>query len=321
MTTNIDHVLDRRSLRSKVTFWRIAALVGLAAMFIAIIGWAGAFSGLGSHGPHIARIPITGTITEDRALLALLKEVKENDNVKGVVLSINSPGGTTVGGEAIFNAVRELAETKPTATSVGTLAASAGYMIATASDHIVARHSSIIGSIGVIIQYPQASQLLDKIGVQMNEVKSSPIKAEPSPFKETPLAARVMLQELIDDSYKWFQGLVKDRRSLSDQELSVVADGSVFSGKRAMSLKLIDAIGGEEVAKQWIIKKDGLDEEIELIDTPVKREAVGGLFSRNLIDSLNDDKSSILREIGEKALPPSLSRRLFLDGLLSIWHG
>ena len=134
MTANIDHVLDRRNLRKKVTFWRIAALAGLAVMLIATLGWTGAFKGLGSHGPHIARIPITGTITEDRDLLALLKAVRKDDNVKGVVLAINSPGGTVVGGESIFHAVRELAEAKTTATSVGTLATSAGYMIASASD-------------------------------------------------------------------------------------------------------------------------------------------------------------------------------------------
>jgi len=321
MTTDIDHILDRRSLRKKVTFWRIAALVGLAVLLLTILGWLGAFSGLSNKGAHIARIPITGTITEDRDLLALLKRVREDDEVKGVVLSINSPGGTTVGGEAIFHAVRELAETKPTATSVGTLAASAGYMIATASDHIVARHSSIVGSIGVIIQYPQASELLDKIGVQMKEVKSSPLKAEPSPFKEAPPEATAMLQKLIDDSYQWFVGLVTDRRPLSRGEVLRLADGSIYSGNQALSLKLIDAVGGEEVARKWVVAKGELDEDLELIDTPIKRKAAGGLLSSGLIDVVNDDKSNILREIGREALPPSISRRLFLDGLLSIWHG
>jgi len=287
MTNDIDHILDRRSLRKKVTFWRIAALAGLAVLLIAILGWVGAFKNIGSKGPHIARIPITGTITEDRELLALLKRVRKDDNVKGVVLSINSPGGTTVGGEAIFHAVRKLAETKPTATSVGTLAASAGYMIASASDHIVARHSSIVGSIGVIIQSPQASELLNKIGVEMKEVKSSPLKAEPSPFKPAPPEARIMLQKLIDDSYQWFVGLVADRRSLSRAQVLKLADGSIYSGNQAMALKLVDSIGGEEVAKEWIIKKDNLDEKIELIDTPVVRPSAGGfLFLFGTVDLL-----------------------------------
>jgi len=321
MTNDIDHILDRRSLRKKVTFWRIAALAGLAVLLIAILGWVGAFKNIGSKGPHIARIPITGTITEDRELLALLKRVRKDDNVKGVVLSINSPGGTTVGGEAIFHAVRKLAETKPTATSVGTLAASAGYMIASASDHIVARHSSIVGSIGVIIQYPQASELLNKIGVEMKEVKSSPLKAEPSPFKPAPPEARIMLQKLIDDSYQWFVGLVADRRSLSRAQVLKLADGSIYSGNQAMALKLVDSIGGEEVAKEWIIKKDNLDEKIELIDTPVVRPSAGGFLRGNLIDILNGDKSTLMEDFARKGITTIIPRRLFLDGLLSIWHG
>ena len=230
MALDIDTVLDRRSLRRKLSFWRIGAFVAIAIAVFAALQAAGAFKNSGSHGDHIARVAITGMITEDRKLLKLLADIEEDDKVQGLILTINSPGGTTVGGEAIFEAVRRIADKKPVTASVSTLAASAGYMIAVASDHVVARRSSIVGSIGVIFQYPQASELLKKIGVSLEEVKSSPLKAEPSPFHVPPPGAEKALKEIIDDSYKWFVDLVTDRRPLSRAQVLKLADGRIYSG-------------------------------------------------------------------------------------------
>lgn len=321
MTSDIEHILDRRGLRKKLSFWRIATIIIFAVLLLALLKSAGAFSGLSSSRAHIARIPISGVITEDRKLLKLIKQAQDDDSVKGVVLVINSPGGTTVGGEAIFHAVRNLAKAKPTATSVGTLAASAGYMIATASDHIVARHSSIVGSIGVIFQYPQAGELLDKLGVQLKEVKSSPLKAEPSPFHTPPPEAIQVIQNLIDDSYAWFVDLVTERRPLNRQQVLKVADGSVYSGNQGLKLKLIDALGGEEKAKEWLVKEKGLNESLELIDwnIPKDRSSFPFLSLVNtwiLGNGLNSSES-----FESKSLQKIIPRRLFLDGLLSVWHG
>lgn len=321
MTTDIDHLIDRRNLRRKVSFWRVAAILAFAATVIAVLAYAGAFKSSGTSSDHIARVEIAGTITEDRKVLDLLKKVKEDDHVKGVVLVIDSPGGTTVGGEAMFEAVRALAEKKPTATSVGTLAASAGYMIATGTDHIVARHSSIVGSIGVIIQYPQASALLEKIGVQMKEVKSSPLKAEPSPFNPAPPEATAMLQTLIDDSYGWFVDLVTDRRPLSRSEVLKLADGSIFSGRRAHDLKLIDALGGEDVAKAWLVKEKGLSDDLKIEEWKVKPTGAGFPFGASLLGWITGQSEPQLQNIDPDTLPAVIPRRLFLDGLLSVWHG
>lgn len=321
MTSDIEHILDRRGLRKKLSFWRIATIIIFAVLLLALLQSAGAFSGLSSNRAHIARIPISGVITEDRKLLKLIKQAQDDDSVKGVVLVINSPGGTTVGGEAIFHAVRNLAKAKPTATSVGTLAASAGYMIATASDHIVARHSSIVGSIGVIFQYPQAGELLNKLGVQLKEVKSSPLKAEPSPFHTPPPEAIKVIQNLIDDSYAWFVDLVTERRPLNRQQVLKIADGSIYSGNQGLKLKLIDALGGEEKAKEWLVKEKGLNESLELIDwnIPKDRSSFPFLSLVNtwiLGNGLNSSES-----FESKSLQKIIPRRLFLDGLLSVWHG
>lgn len=320
MSQTIDHLIDRRSLRRKLTFWRVAAFAVLALALVGILGWSGAFSGATPSSPHIARVSIEGMITQDRPMLELLETIRENDAVKGVILSIDSPGGTTVGGEALFHEVRRLAEAKPTAASVGTLAASAGYMIASATDRIVARHSSIVGSIGVIMQYPQASQLLEKIGVKVNEVKSAPLKAEPSPFHPTPPEATAMLQRMIDDSFQWFVGLVAERRDMPRSEVLKIADGSVFTGNQGLGLKLVDDLGGEEKAQEWLEKERDVAAGLEIIEWEPKRPSDNPFGLSAMFDMLGGNRPNGLGNIDPNDLPAILPRRLFLDGLLSLWR-
>src|SRR5690606_33063546 len=124
------------------------------------------------------------------------KKIRKSPRVKGVILAIDSPGGTTAGGESIYEEIRKLAAEKPVVAQVGTLAASAGYMIASAADHIVARQSSIVGSIGVLVQFPDVTGLMDKLGIKLEEVKSTELKAEPSPFNPTTEDERAMVRKL-----------------------------------------------------------------------------------------------------------------------------
>ena len=320
MSLDIDSVLDRRRLRRKLSFWRIGTFIAVAIAILAALQAAGAFKGAGGHSDHIARVAITGMITEDRKLLKLLADIEKDDKVKGLILTIDSPGGTTVGGEAIFEAVRRIADKKPVTASVGTLAASAGYMIAAASDHIVARRSSIVGSIGVIFQYPQAKGLLDKIGVSIDEIKSSPLKAEPSPFHVPPPEAKVAIKELIDDSYKWFVDLVTERRPLDRAQVLKLADGRIYSGDRSLKEKLIDAIGGEEVAKQWLVEEKGLNEDLKTLEWKPPRDRGGFLFGARILNWITGNVASE-NGLDVNDLPTLLPKRLFLDGLLSVWHG
>ncbi|MEL6751007.1 MAG: signal peptide peptidase SppA [Pseudomonadota bacterium] len=310
MPTDIDTLIDRRQMRRRLTLWRVAALVLFAVAAIAILSAAGAFSGLDKNSDQIARVPITGAITTDRELIAMLDRIAKNDSVKGVVLSINSPGGTAVGGEAIYEAVRRVAEKKPVAASVETLAASAGYMIAAASDHIVARRASIVGSIGVIIQFPKFNELLDKVGVEVREVKSSPLKAEPSPFKPSAPGTEPMLQRFIDDSYDWFVDLVAERRPFDRAAALKLADGSIYSGGQGLENGLVDALGGEREAKAWLVKKANLDEDIAMNTWKPRRPNNNPFGIR-----------SFLRWVGEATgLSHFVPERLFLDGLLAVWH-
>jgi len=306
MTNRADDIIDRRRLRRKLTFWRVAALIVAA---LAIAG-AASFAMRDSLGgtDQIARVRIEGTITENEELLKRLKRVGEAAHVKGVILTVDSPGGTTAGGEAIYEAVRRLSAEKPVVAQVGTLAASAGYMIASAADHIVARQSSIVGSIGVLVQFPDVTGLMDMVGVKVEGVKSSPLKAEPSPFTPTTEEERAMLRALVMDSYDWFVGLVEARRPLSRAEVLAVADGSIFTGRQALERKLVDSLGGEEKAVEWLAAR-GVDEKLDVIEWKPERRGgwLSPLTAAGLLGALT-------------GLDGTVTDRLFLDGLVSVWH-
>lgn len=317
MATRTDDIIDRRRLRRKLTFWRVAALVVLAAALAAAVAWMAGDMGGVTASDHVARIRIEGTITEDERLLELIEKVRKSAAVKGVVLTVDSPGGTTAGGEALYEAVRELAGAKPVVAQVGTLAASAGYMIASATDHIVARQSSIVGSIGVLFQYPDVSGLMDKVGVKLEGVKSSPLKASPSPFSPTTEAERAMIRNIVMDSYDWFVGLVETRRGLTRDQALALADGSIFTGRQGLKNRLVDELGGVETARGWLATK-GVSADLELIDWKPRRDRGGWLLgsaSMRAVASwlgLPAGGAAFLEELG--------ADRIFLDGLLSVWQ-
>lgn len=308
-----DDIIDRRRLRRKLTFWRVVAVFVLLVSLFAIAFVSVSSDDFGAKSrPHVAKIRIGGTIGMDENLIDMLDKAGETDAVKGVILSINSPGGTTTGGEAIYDAVRKLADKKPVAAEVETLAASAAYMIAAATDHIVARKTSIVGSIGVLIQYPNFAELLDNVGIDVQTIKSTPLKAEPGMFDTPPPGAEAMMRRMILDSYAWFKDLVQERRGLTDTEIAAVADGSVFTGRQAVKNKLIDAVGGEEAAREWLAGK-GVSEELKVVEWK-KEEPTAGLLSSVAARWLGLDLS-------QNTALEALQQRLFLDGLISVWHG
>lgn len=306
--------IERRKLRRKVTFWRVAALAIAALAFGALIFLQTAGQS-GRSADHIAKVRIEGTITEDEKLIERLQEIGKSAAVKGVILSVDSPGGTTVGGEAIFEAVRAVAKEKPVVAQVGTLAASAGYMIASAADHIVARKTSIVGSIGVLVQYPDLTGLMEKLGIKLEEIKSSPLKAEPSPFNPTTDEERAAVRSMIMDSYDWFVGLVEERRPLNRQEAERLADGRVYTGRQALELDLVDALGGEEQAIAWLRTK-GVADDLKVIEWKPQQDGVAAYLplalAGNDAGTVNGQIREFLKSLGAK--------RLFLDGLVSLWQ-
>ncbi|WOC15810.1 signal peptide peptidase SppA [Pseudochrobactrum sp. MP213Fo] len=318
MTYTVDAALERRRVRRKLTFWRVVTLLLIAAMVLAAALYFGN-SQPSRAVPHIAKVSITGTIYNNEDLLKRLKAIADNDMVKGVILDISSPGGTTTGGEVIYDAVRKISDKKPVVTQVGTLAASAGYMIAIASDHIIAHKTSMVGSIGVLFQYPDISGLMEKVGVKLESIKSSPLKAEPNPFSPTTPEARAMIDNTVKDTYDWFVGLVKERRPMiTADKLPALTNGSIYTGRQALQHQLIDALGDQETSIIWLASK-GIDKELPVIEWKAAASPYSDLLSSTLT-------KLVLRNIGfseqsSSLLDEQIGKRIFLDGMLSVWHG
>ena len=313
-----EYLAERRLLTRKLSFWRFAG-IGALIVAVAVAGWR--LSGDRSHaGPHIARLTITGVIKDDREMLKLVRDVTAS-SASAAILSIDSPGGTTTGAEALYEELRRLAEKKPTVAVVEGAAASGAYIAALAADGIVARGNSMVGSIGVLMQMPNASKLMETVGVKMEEIKSSPLKAAPNGYEPTSPEARAALDSLVKDSYAWFRGLVKDRRGMDDATLQTVADGRVFTGRQAVGLKLIDQLGDEKTAVAWLVaqKKVGAD-------TPVRDFKLTPRFGD--MTFLRATASVALDAIGLGALARQVEQsgvvqavdRLGLDGMLALWH-
>ncbi len=191
-----------------------------------------------------------------------------------MIVHIDSPGGTTAGSEQLYDALRELQSKKPMVVVVDGLAASGAYIAALSADHIVANETSLVGSIGVLFQYPNFTDVLKTIGIKVEEIKSSPLKAAPNGFEPTSPEARAAIEAIVLDSYAWFKGLVKDRRNLDDAQLARVSDGRVFTGRQAVGLKLIDGIGNEKTALAWLEKEKNVP-----ANTPVRDYSLQPRFS------------------------------------------
>jgi len=309
-------IADRRQLRRKLSFWRVAALVFLAAIgFISY--WAIAGEQTGSAAPHIARVRITGMITDNRELLERLDRIAESTQAKALIVSISSPGGTTYGGERLYQAIRKVAEKKPVVSDIRTLAASAGYMIATAGDTIVAGESSITGSIGVIFQYPQVDEVMKKIGISLEEIKSAPLKAEPSPFHPASEEAKTMIRNMIMDSYGWFVDLVAERRKLPRDEVLKLADGTIFTGRQALNVKLIDKLGGDDDILDYLDSRD-VSRDLPIIEWKNNESSSSFWFAQALTGLFR--YAGITLPLSPDAIDGWGPGKLFLDGLVSVWQ-
>ena len=309
MISEAELIVDRRRLRRSLAWWRIAAVV-LAVAAIAALFWTP--GNLKAFESHIARVRIDGLITGDQPTLDLLEKVAASDKVKGVILRIDSPGGTTAGSEAVYEAVRKIAKNKPVVAVMDTVAASGGYITAIAADRIVARGNTITGSIGVIFSFPEVSKLLDTIGVKREELKSGELKAEPSPYKPVSDKVRAVSMEIVRDGYDWFTGLVAERRALPIERVRELADGRVYTGRQAIIVKLIDELGGEEVAVAWLETEKKLGSGLDIVDWEPKRQVDSSGFGFAAADI-------VLRAMGLQGLATSIERAK-LDGLLVLWH-
>jgi protease-4 len=244
-----DFYEERRRKWRRSAFWRGFAVAAVLAIVLSALSIGPLIAGASRQ---IARVEVSGVIADDLARDALLADLAAAPNVEAVILRINSPGGTTAGSEALYAGVRRIAEAKPVVAVLGEVAASGGYVAAISADHIVARGNTLTGSIGVILEYPDLTGVLDRLGIGVETLRSSELKAEPSPFRETSPAARAATEALVAESYVWFRDLVGERRGLEGPALDAVANGGVFTGRIALDNGLVDALGGEPEAVAWL---------------------------------------------------------------------
>jgi protease-4 len=309
-------VTDRRRLKRRLTTWRIAAVLFAILFFAALMVSNQNFAGSAGFLPHIARITVSGIITDDRKTIELLDKVGKSNQVKAVILDINSPGGTTTGGEAMYDAIRRLAEKKPVVAVCGTLATSAAYIVALATDRIFVYGNTITGSVGVLFQWADVTELLHTLGIKVEEVKSGPLKAVPSPFEPVDEKTRALSEEMVQEAKTWFVNLVAERRKIDPSAIPGLTDGRIYSGRQAVDFKLVDQIGDERDAKTWLSKERNVSSGLKIVDWKPQEESSG------LLGWLIHSTASLAGVSVEKiaGFLGQVTATLKLDGLVSVWH-
>src|SRR6185312_13486324 len=319
MSHEVDSIVDRRRLRRKLTFWRVLAVVAVVAAVGALAAILSGEKFASTASAHVARVNIGGLIRNDRDRIKMLDDISKS-GAKAVILSIDSPGGTVAGSEALYHAIRRLAEKKPVVSVVEGIGASGAYIVALSSDRIFAPRNALIGSVGVIFQYPNFGEALKHLGVSVEEVKSSPLRAAPNGYTPTSKEARAAIMSLVEDSYDWFKGLVKERRSLDDAQLKTASDGRVFTAHQALPMHLIDEIGDERAAREWLAKNKDVSKDLPIREWQTK--TVGSQF--RWLSAL----SGAAHGLGFTTLAAFLSSDAVaniggapqLDGLLALWQ-
>jgi protease-4 len=306
-------------MRRKLTFWRVSAIL---VVLVAVIGAGFALvpgSRLVPATAYVARIKVQGLIRGNQDRVEALDRLAKS-RARAVIVHIDSPGGTTAGSEQLYDSLRQLQAKKPMVVVVDGLAASGAYIAALASEHIVAQDTSLVGSIGVLFQFPNFTDVLKTIGVKMEEVKSSPLKAAPNGFEPTSPEARAAIEAIVLDSYGWFKGLVKDRRQLDDAQLTKVADGRVFTGRQSVPLKLVDEIGNEKTALAWLEKVKGVPASTPVRDVPLQPRFNEFSFLHVAAWTFQAVGLSAVAQRLEEWGGVQAFERLNLDGLLALWH-
>jgi protease-4 len=294
-----DQVVGQWRLKRRLILWQVAAVVATVAFVVAAFG---GFTGV-TKGDFVARIAIENLILDDTDRDAALVRIADDPRAKALLVRIDSPGGTVVGGETLFEGLRAVAAKKPVVAVMGEVATSAAYMTALGADRIYARPGSLTGSIGVILQTADLTGLLDTIGIKPEFIRSRPLKAQPNPFEPFTPEAREATRQVVLDLYDMFVDMVAERRGMKRDAVLVLADGRVFSGRQALANGLVDALGGEPAARQWLAAERDVAADLDVHDVEIKR--IVPLWRRAL----------------EGVLGKTLfSERLILDGLVSLWH-
>ncbi|KAB2841834.1 signal peptide peptidase SppA [bacterium] len=272
------------------SFWLFVlsfALVGLsAAMFLLAIALMSEGEGASLFGKNsLAVVEIKGGIFDPKETLDELNRVYKNDDLKALILRIDSPGGAVSPSQEIYQAVLRVKEKKKVIVSMGTVAASGGYYIAAAADKIVALPGTITGSIGVLMDYANIEQLLSFLKVRAEVLKSGKMKDVGSPLRELTPEDRAYLQNILEDMHRQFKEAVAKGRNIPLEEVEKLADGRVFTGEQAKGLKLVDELGGQQRAVDLAKEMLGWEEEPELFYPKKKKPGLFEILADEQVES------------------------------------
>lgn len=303
MSLSADQLVDRARLKKELKRWRLLALLFLVGgLIFAMRNEASPV--LPSAKGYIARIKIEGFIGDDDKREEMLTELTDNKSVKAVLVRFDSPGGTALGGEELYRSLLDLSQKKPVVAIMRTACTSACYMASLGTSHLMARDTSITGSVGVLLEMAEVTELAKKLGIEPITVKSGVLKAAPSPFEKFTDEQRSYIQDVVNASFQQFLNLVTSRRTLSTETIALVKDGRIFTGTQAMQYKLIDQIGGEKEAIAWLETEKKLPKNLNIrdVEPPKEKNSILGRFeqsAKRLIFGANTQR---------------------LDGLVSIWQ-
>jgi protease IV len=303
MALTSDTFIERTQLKRQVLFWRLAA-VGAIVFFLIILVERNTKLPQMVEGDYIARVVISDTIVDNQKLYDLLDAIRDDTHAKAMILTLNTPGGEAVAGETIHQKIKEISAKKPVVATMRSICASAGYMIAIAADHVLAMNGTITGSIGVIFQTAEFSELADKVGIHPIVVKSGPFKGSPSMTDKMNDDERTILQEMIDEFHTVFVQMVAADRDMNEERVRELADGRIYTAMRAKSLGLIDGIGGETEALNWLKKEKKIDISLNIKDIKI----------RSKFDTFYD---KLTEYAGISHLTDTVS---FKQGLMLIWR-
>ena len=286
MNITPDYLIERKRTKRQLTKWKIFALLLILGMF---------FVGRGSlpnaekltkssfaASDHIASIRINDVIMDDLDRVRRLEKIEGNDNIKALIVNINSPGGSVVGSEMLYKSLRKMSRSKPVVVVMGSVAASGGYLAALGGDYIIAHNGTITGSIGVIMQSAEMTELAEKLGVKFHNFKSNALKAAPNPMEKLTPEVKEATMESVYEVYDFFVEMVAERRNLDLEYVKKIADGRVYSGRKAYKLKLIDEVGDEDSALKWLHEKREISKDLKVVDMKINPK-------ERLIDIIMED--------------------------------
>ncbi|MFH5923347.1 signal peptide peptidase SppA [Roseomonas xinghualingensis] len=308
-----DLLLDRRRLKRSRGIWRALAVLtvlgGLALAFAGPASEGTTFAAL--RGPHVLRLNVSGTITDDRKLVEAIDRAAKSDSVRGMVLRVDSPGGTVSGGESLHAALTRFRAAKPLVAVFGGTAASAGYMIAMPAERIFARQGSVTGSIGVLLQSFDVHEAMQLLGVRAETIASGPLKDQPSPFRPLSEEGRAALNAVVSDLHSQFVRMVAEGRRMPEEQVRIIADGRVMTGRQALSAGLVDAIGGEQEARAHLASAHGIDADLPVRDLRA-RDLRERAFGAMLGEAFGAAFGGALKSV--------VSEGLGVDGAWALWQ-